>query len=255
MSKRATSLAPPDPGGTPMPTPHIDAEPGDFAPSVLLPGDPLRAKHIAETFLTDVRQVSGVRNMLGFTGTHDGLEVSVMGTGMGIPSSSIYASELVDSFGVEHLVRVGSCGAVQPDLALGDVVIGMGACTDSVVNRTRYGGMDFAAVADAGLVVAAVEAATSRGIDVRVGNLHSADLFYTPDPEVFQTMKRMGVLAVEMEAAGLYGLAAERGAKALAICTVSDHILREESTSSEERETTFEDMVQLALDAIHRLRD
>lgn len=237
-----------------MSTPHINAEPGDFAPSVLLPGDPLRARHIAEAFFTEVRQVTDVRNMLGFTGMHDGLQVSVMGSGMGIPSSSIYASELVDTFGVQHLIRVGSCGAVQPDLAIGDVVIASGACTDSVVNRTRYGGMDFAAVADGELLVAAVEAARKRSIEARVGNLHSADLFYTPDPEVFQTMKRMGVLAVEMEAAGLYGLAAERGAKALTICTVSDHILREEATSPEERETTFEDMVQLALDAVHRVR-
>lgn len=238
-----------------MPTPHISAEPGDFAPSVLLPGDPRRAQHIAEAFLTGVRQVTDVRNMLGFTGTHEGLEISVMGTGMGIPSSSIYGSELVDTYGVEHLIRVGSCGAVQPDLELGDIVIGSGACTDSVVNRTRYGGMDFAAIADADLLVAAVETARERSIGVRVGNLHSSDLFYTPDPAVFRTMEKMGVLAVEMEAAGLYGLAAERGARALTICTVSDHILREETTSAEDRETTFREMVELALGAIHRLRD
>lgn len=238
-----------------MPTPHINAEPGDFAESILLPGDPLRARHIAETFLDGVRQVADVRNMLGFTGTYEGLDVSVMGTGMGIPSSSIYGSELVDHYGVKHLVRVGSCGAVQPDLALRDVVIGAGACTDSIVNRTRYDGMDFAAIADADLLVAAVEAAREKDIPVRVGNLHSADLFYAPDPEVFQTMKSMGVLAVEMEAAGLYGLAAERGAKALTICTVSDHILREEYTSSEERETTFDDMVRLALETVRRVRE
>lgn len=237
-----------------MATPHINAEPGDFAPSVLLPGDPLRAEHIARTFLDDVRQVNDVRNMLGFTGTYDGLEVSVMGSGMGIPSSSIYATELVEDFGVEHLVRVGSCGAVQPDLALRDVVIAAGACTDSVVNRTRYGGMDFAAIADPQLLVAAIQAAQDVDLDVSVGNIHSADLFYTPDPEVFQTMRSMGVLAVEMEAAGLYGIAAEHGAKALTICTVSDHILREERTSSEERETTFDDMVRLALETVKLVR-
>lgn len=237
-----------------MATPHINAEPGDFAPSVLLPGDPLRAEHIARTFLDDVRQVNDVRNMLGFTGTYDGLEVSVMGSGMGIPSSSIYATELVEDFGVEHLVRVGSCGAVQPDLALRDVVIAAGACTDSSVNRTRYGGMDFAAIADPQLLVAAIQAAQDVDLDVSVGNIHSADLFYTPDPEVFQTMRSMGVLAVEMEAAGLYGIAAEHGAKALTICTVSDHILREERTSSEERETTFDDMVRLALETVKLVR-
>lgn len=237
-----------------MATPHINAEPGDFAPSVLLPGDPLRAKHIADTFLSDVRQVNDVRNMLGFTGTYDGLEVSVMGSGMGIPSSSIYATELVKDYGVEHLIRVGSCGAVQPDLALRDVIIAAGACTDSVVNRTRYGGMDFAAIADAQLLVAAIQAAQDADIDVHVGNIHSADLFYTPDAEVFQTMKAMGVLGVEMEAAGLYGIAAEYGAKALTICTVSDHILNEEYTSSEERQTTFDEMVELALETVKLVR-
>jgi purine-nucleoside phosphorylase len=237
-----------------MSTPHINAEPGDFAPSVLLPGDPLRAEHIARTFLDDVRQVNDVRNMLGFTGTYEGLEVSVMGSGMGIPSASIYATELVKDFGVEHLVRVGSCGAVQPDLALRDVVIAAGACTDSGVNRSRYGGMDFAAIADPQLLVAAIQAAQDVDLDVTVGNLHSADLFYVPAPAVFSTMRSMGVLAVEMEAAGLYGLAAEHGAKALAICTVSDHILDEESTSAEERETTFDDMVRLALEAVRLVR-
>ena len=233
-----------------MATPHISAEKGDFAPTVLLPGDPLRAQHIAENLLDDVRQVTAVRNMLGFTGSYGGVPVSVMGTGMGIPSASIYATELVTEYGVERLIRVGSCGALQPDLALRDVILAIGACTDSGVNRVRYGGYDFAATADFDLLAAAHRAARDAGVPVRVGNVHSADLFYNPEEGVFERMRDMGVLAVEMEAAGLYGVAAERGARALTIVTVSDHILRGEETTSDERETTFDDMVKVALEAV-----
>ncbi len=235
-----------------MATPHIAAEMGDFAPTVLMPGDPLRAKHIAEAFLDDVREVTAVRNMLGYTGTYQGMPVSTMGSGMGIPSASIYATELIAQFGVERLVRVGSCGALQPDLALRDVILAIGACTDSGVNRVRYGGYDFAATADFELLRAAVEAAGEASVDIRVGNVHSADLFYNPEEGAFERMRDMGVLAVEMEAAGLYGVASEKGARALTILTVSDHILAGEETSSEERETTFDDMVRVALEAIRR---
>jgi purine-nucleoside phosphorylase len=233
-----------------MSTPHISAAEGDFAPSVLLPGDPLRARHIAENFLDDVKQVNEVRNMLAYTGTHQGVPVSVMGTGMGIPSASIYATELVNEYNVERLIRVGSCGAVTERVAVRDVILAIGACTDSLVNRTRYGGLDFAAVADFWLLRAAVEAAEAKGIEVKVGNVHSADLFYNPDPEAFNRMETMGVLAVEMEAAGLYGVAAEHGARALTICTVSDHIRTGEWVTSEEREKTFTDMVEIALGAV-----
>ncbi|HWB88288.1 MAG TPA: purine-nucleoside phosphorylase [Acidimicrobiia bacterium] len=233
-----------------MPTPHISASPGDFAPSILLPGDPLRARHIAEEFLEDVTQVNDVRNMLGYTGSYLGVPVSVMGTGMGIPSASIYATELVKEYGVERLIRVGSCGAVTERVAVRDVILAIGACTDSLVNRTRYGGLDFAATADFWLLRAAAEAAASKGIEVKVGNVHSADLFYNPDPDAFDRMERMGVLAVEMEAAGLYGVAAEFGARALTICTVSDHIRTGEQTTSEERQRTFTDMVEIALEAV-----
>lgn len=233
-----------------MATPHISAERGDFAPSVLLPGDPLRAEHIADNFLDDVRRVSAVRNMLAFTGTYKGVPVSAMGTGMGIPSASIYATELVSEYGVERLIRVGSCGALQPDLALRDVILAIGACTDSGVNRARYGGHDFAATADFDLLAAAHRAAQDAGVPVRVGNVHSADLFYNPEEGVFERMRDMGVLAVEMEAAGLYGVAAERKARALTILTVSDHILRGEETTSDERETTFDDMVRVALESV-----
>jgi purine-nucleoside phosphorylase len=236
----------------PTPTPHISASAGDFAPSVLLPGDPLRAKHIAENFLHDVRQVNDVRNMLGFTGTYQGIPVSVMGTGMGIPSASIYATELVNEYGVERLIRVGSCGAVTEKVEVRDVILAIGACTDSLVNRSRYGGLDFAATADFWLLKAAAEAAESHGIEVKVGNVHSADLFYNPDPAAFDRMAAMGVLAVEMEAAGLYGVAAELGARALTICTVSDHVRTGEATTSEEREKTFGDMVHIALETVQR---
>ena len=233
-----------------MATPHISAEPGDFAEAVLLPGDPLRAKYIAENFLEDVRQVNAVRNMLGFTGSWQGMPVSVMGTGMGVPSASIYATELVMFYGVKRLVRVGSCGGIAPTVELRDVVVASGACTDSGVNRARYAGWDYAAVADFGLTRAAVQAAEEAGSAVKVGNVHTADLFYNPISTAFDTMEKMGVLAVEMEAAGLYGLAAEHGARALAVMTVSDHVRTGAATSSEERETTFGEMVQIALRAL-----
>jgi purine-nucleoside phosphorylase len=234
-----------------VPTPHIAASRGDFAEAVLLPGDPLRARFIAERFLPDARQVTGIRNMLGFTGTHEGMPVSVMGTGMGIPSVSIYATELIREYGVERLVRVGSCGAVA-DLALRDVIVAVGASTDSSVNRARFRGWDFAATADFHLARAAVDAAAERGTAVHVGTVHSSDLFYSPVDDVADTLAAMGILAVEMEAAGLYGVAAENGARALAILTVSDHIRTHEATTTQEREQTLDEMVEIALDALHR---
>jgi purine-nucleoside phosphorylase len=169
---------------------------------------------------------------------------------MGIPSASIYATELIDEYGVERLIRVGSCGGILPSVGLRDVILAIGACTDSGVNRVRYGGYDFAATADYGLLRAAADAAAARGIEVKVGNVHSADLFYNPDPEAFDRMESMGVLAVEMEAAGLYGVAAERGGRALTIATVSDHVRTGAATTSEEREQTFDDMVVIALETV-----
>jgi purine-nucleoside phosphorylase len=233
-----------------MPTPHISADKGDFAPSILLPGDPLRAKHIAENFLEDVKQVNAVRNMFGYTGTHSGIPISVMGTGMGIPSASIYATELITEYAVERLIRVGSCGGILPSVKIRDVVLAIGACTDSRVNRARYGGDDFAATADFWLLQAAVTAAAAKGVEVKVGNVHSTDLFYNPDGEAFDRMEAMGVLAVEMEAAGLYGVAAEKGGRALTIATVSDHIRTGEAISAEERQQTFDEMVEIALETV-----
>ncbi len=233
-----------------MATPHINAEMGDFADVVLMPGDPLRAKHIAETFLEEVKQVNDVRGMLGFTGTYKGRKISVMGHGMGIPSCSIYAKELITEFGVKKIIRVGSCGAVRADVKLRDVVIGMGACTDSKVNRMRFKDHDYAAIADYDMVRHAADAAAAKGIKARVGNIFSADLFYSPDPQMFDVMEKYGILGVEMEAAGIYGVAAEFGAKALAICTVSDHIRSGEQTTAAERQTTFNEMIEIALESV-----
>jgi purine-nucleoside phosphorylase len=233
-----------------MTTPHISAKPGDFADTVLMPGDPLRAKYIADNFLSEVKQVNAVRNMLGFTGSYKGKPVSVMGSGMGVPSISIYSYELYKFFGVKNIIRVGSCGAIQPDVNLRDVVIAIGATTDSNVNKTRLKGYEFAATASYDLLESAVKAARAHKATVHVGNVFTADLFYDPDKEVLNVMAQYGVLAVEMEAAGLYGVAAECGAKALAICTVSDHILTGEQTSSDERQNSFNDMIEITLNSL-----
>jgi purine-nucleoside phosphorylase len=230
-----------------MATPHINAPEGAFADTVLMPGDPLRAKHIAETFLTDAVSVNTVRNMFGYTGTYKGKPVSVLGSGMGIPSMSIYATELVKFYGVKNIIRIGSCGGLPLDVKVRDVVIGMGASTDSNVNRNRLAGMDFAAMASFTLLEKAVAAARAKNIDVKVGNVFTSDLFYNPSETLFDTLEKYGVLAVEMEAAGLYGVAAEYGINALAIFTVSDHIRTGEALSAELRQTSFNEMVEVAL--------
>jgi purine-nucleoside phosphorylase len=231
-----------------VPTPHISAEPGAFADTVLLPGDPLRARYIAETHLDDPVQVTAVRNMFGYTGSYRGTRISVMGTGMGIPSASIYTTELIREYGVTNLIRVGTCGAVSRSIGLRDVILAMGACTDSGVNRARFDGIDFAAIADWTLLRTAAEAAERLGVDVKVGNTCSTDLFYHSDEGWIATLERMGVLAVEMETAGIYGVAAENGARALAICTASDHIVTGEATTSDERQTAFNSMMEIALE-------
>lgn len=233
-----------------MATPHISANESDIAEAVLLPGDPLRAKYIAENFLDDAREVTSVRNMLGYTGTYQGAPVTAMGTGMGIPSASIYITELVRFYGAKRLVRVGSCGALTTDVALRDVILAIGACTDSGVNKARYGNWDFAATADYGLLSTAAETAAKGDRAVHVGNVHSSDSFYNPTTNALEIWQSMNVLAVEMEAAGLYGIAAAEGVRALAILTVSDHIVTQEETTSDEREKTFGDMVTLALDTL-----
>ncbi|MGZ5415756.1 MAG: purine-nucleoside phosphorylase [Nocardioides sp.] len=231
---------------------HIGAAEGQIAPHVLMPGDPLRAKWIAETFLDDAECYSEVRGMLGYTGSYRGARVSVQGSGMGLPSLSIYVNELLREYGVRSIVRVGSCGALTEELALRDLVIASGACTDSSMNRIRFEGLDYAPVADYGLLRAAHDAAIARDLPVatKVGLIFSADSFYSPRPELTARMVDYGVLAVEMEASALYTLAAQHKAKALTICTVSDHIVTGEQTSSAEREQTFGHMVEIALEAM-----
>lgn len=233
-----------------MATPHINAEVGDFSDVAVLAGDPLRAKYIAENFLENGVEVCSVRSMLGFTGTYKGRRVSVMGHGMGIPSCSIYATELIKDFGVKKLIRVGTCGAVLDDVKLQDVIIGLGASTDSNVNRMRFGGFDLAAIADFDMVRCAVEAAKMKGIPTKVGNIFSSDLYYNPNEKLNEIIAKYGMLGVEMEAAGLYGVAIEFGARALAICTVSAHMVRENEVVSDDDKTIFDAMIEIALESI-----
>jgi purine-nucleoside phosphorylase len=229
---------------------HIGAEPGQIAPTVLLPGDPLRARWIAETFLEDATCYTEVRGMYGFTGTWQGTPVSVQGSGMGQPSMSIYVNELFREYDAQRIIRVGSCGAVTEQVAIRDVVIASGACTDSSLNRLRFHGLDYPPVADFGLLRAAVDAAEAHDdVTSHVGLIFSGDTFYNPREELMAPMVAHGVLALEMEASALYTLAAAYGRKALAICTVSDHIVTGEETTSAEREQTFGAMVDIALSA------
>jgi purine-nucleoside phosphorylase len=231
-----------------MATKHMNAAAGDFAEAVLMPGDPLRAQYIAETFLDKAKRVTDVRNMWGFTGTYKGSPISVMAHGMGIPSVSIYVTELIESYDVKRIMRVGSCGTSHPDVKMRDLIIAQGASTDSNVNRMRFGGYDLAALASFSLVQKAVAAAETQKVRYHVGNIFSADLFYTPDPDMFETMAKYNVYGVEMEAAGIFPIAAEHGVEALAICTVSDDIRSGEALSSEERATSFDEMIRVALE-------
>jgi purine-nucleoside phosphorylase len=226
----------------------MNAAAGDFAEAVLMPGDPLRAQYIAETFLDKAKRVTDVRNMWGFTGTYKGSPISVMAHGMGIPSVSIYVTELIESYDVKRIMRVGSCGTSHPDVKMRDLIIAQGASTDSNVNRMRFGGYDLAALASFSLVQKAVAAAETQKVRYHVGNIFSADLFYTPDPDMFETMAKYNVYGVEMEAAGIFPIAAEHGVEALAICTVSDDIRSGEALSSEERATSFDEMIRVALE-------
>ena len=230
---------------------HIGAQPGEIAERVLMPGDPLRAKWIAETFLTDAKCYSTVRGMYGFTGTYGGVPVSVQGSGMGMPSASIYAHELINEYGAKSLIRVGSCGALSESLKLRDVIAAIGSSTDSNMNRMRFDGLiDYAPVADFGLLRTAVDVAERRGVAMRVGPILAADAFYTDRPDLYDTLADYGVLAVEMESAALYTIAARFGCRALTVLTVSDHIKTGERTTAQEREQTFSQMVEIALDTI-----
>jgi purine-nucleoside phosphorylase len=229
---------------------HINAKQGEIAENILLPGDPLRAKYIAETFLSDVTCYNEVRGMLGFTGTYKGKRVSVQGTGMGIPSISIYVNELIREYGVKNLIRVGSCGAIQKDIKVRDVILAMTSCTDSNMNRLNFPGFDYAPCADFGLLQKAFQAGKEKDMEIKVGNVLSADVFYRDSMEMVKKLGEHGVLAVEMETTALYTLASKYGVNALSILTVSDHIFTGEETTAAERQTTFNDMIIMALEAI-----
>lgn len=228
-------------------TPHIKATAEDFGKTVLMPGDPLRSKFVAENFLENIRLVNNVRGVQGYTGTYKGVPVSVMASGMGMPSIGIYSYELYNFFGVENIIRIGSAGGLADDVKLRDVLIGMGACTNSSYQEQYNLGGNFAPIADYGMVRKAVDEAEKLGVSYRVGNLLSSDVFYNANPKFNDGWYKMGVLGVEMEAAALYMNAAAAGRKALAICTVSDHILRGEALDSDARQTSFTDMMTIAL--------
>jgi purine-nucleoside phosphorylase len=233
-------------------TPHIDAAPGAFAELLLLPGDPLRARHVANRLLTGAVEVTNVRNMLGYTGEWNGKRVSVMGSGIGIPSAMLYATELIRDYGVRSLVRIGTCGGLAEVVQVGDVLLVQGASTDSSVNRLRFGGHDLAATASWALLSRVAAAARAAGSPVRVGNVFTSDYFYHPDAGLQELLRRFGILALDMETAGLYGLASELRVEALSVLTVSDHLAQDRHMSADERETGVDAMTRLVLDALLR---
>lgn len=228
---------------------HIGAQKGDIAPTVLMPGDPYRAKWAAETFLQDARCINETRGMLGFTGTWNGHPVTIQGSGMGMPSLSIYANELISDFDVQTLIRIGSCGGMQDSVNIRDVILAMTASSLSTPSRGIFKELNFAACADYGLLSAAHRAAQAKGVPTHVGGIYSSDVFYDERPDLNEQMIRHGILGVEMEAAELYNLAARHGRRALAVLTVSDHLITHEALPAEDRERSFGDMVEIALTA------
>ena len=235
-----------------IPTPHINAKEGDFARTVLMPGDPLRSQFIAETYLENRKLVNNVRGVQGYTGTYKGVPVSVMASGMGMPSIGIYSYELFNFYGVENILRVGSAGAISEKLKVRDIVLGQGACTNSSFGDQFGFRGHFAPIADFGLLRCAAQIAEERGLRYAVGNLLSSDTFYDDDPTASSKWMKLGVMAIEMEAAALYYNAARSGKKALAVCTISDHILTGEETTAEERQVSFTQMMELALEVAVR---
>jgi len=227
---------------------HIAAKEGEIAEAILLPGDPLRAKFVAENFLENAVQYSGVRNILGFTGTYRGKRVSVQGTGMGIPSISIYANELFRDYGVKRAIRIGTAGSINKDVKIRDLVLAMSACTDSNANNIRFGGRNYAPTASFSLLKTAWDTAVAKGWEPKAGSIVSTDMFYTEDPDEWKLWAKFGCLAIEMEAAELYTLAAKYGREALCILTISDCLITGASTSPEERQNTFTRMMETALE-------
>ena len=238
-----------------MATPHNTAEKGDFAKTVLMPGDPLRAKYIAEHYIENPKLVNNVRGVQGYTGTYKGVPVSVMASGMGMPSMAIYSYELFNFYGVENILRVGSAGAVSMELKVRDIVLGQGACTSSSMQDNFGVNGHFAPLGSWDLLKCAADICEERNLRYKAGNLISSDIFYNDDPSFNQPFVNLGALAVEMEAAALYMNAARAGKRALAICTISDHILTGEATTAEERQNTFNEMMELALEVAVRMND
>jgi purine-nucleoside phosphorylase len=231
---------------------HIEAKKGEIAETILLPGDPLRAKFVADNFLEDAVCYNRVRNILGYTGMYKGKKISVQGTGMGIPSMSIYVTELIKDYGVKNLIRIGSCGAIKPEINLRDVILAEGASTDSQTNKLVFNGADFAAIANFELLLKAYNVIKEKKMNVHVGNVLSSDIFYSDDPGFWKIWAKYGILGIDMEATALYSIAAKYGVKALTILTVSDQINRGEAASSEERQTGFSKMIEIALESVSK---
>lgn len=233
-----------------MSTPHINSKKNDFSDIVLMPGDPVRAKYISEKYLNNSIQINNTRLMLAYTGFYKNRKVSIMSHGIGIPSASLYTRELIVEFNVKKIIRIGTCGAVRDDIKLRDVVISMGACTDSNVNRIRFNNHDFSATADFEMLYNIFLSSKKLNIKVLIGNFFTTDSFYNDDEKMLSILKKYNIIGVDMETAGIYGVASELKVQALSICTVSDHIIKKEHLSSKERESTFNNMIELALESI-----
>lgn len=232
-----------------MATSHINAKKGDFSDFVLMPGDPIRARYIAKNYLNNAIEVTNVRSMLGFTGDYKGKRISVMSHGIGIPSCLIYVYELIKEYNVKKIIRIGTCGTVCEDINLNDIIICLGASTDSKINRLRFRNNDFAAVADFDLVCNLVFASKDLGMQVNVGNFFTTDLFYHNNDDMLQSIKQFNIIGIEMETAGLYSISAELGIKSASICTVSDHITKNSRISSQDRESSLDKMIKIALNS------
>lgn len=232
-----------------MSTPHINSKKHDFSDIVLMPGDPVRAKYIAEKYLKKYVQINNTRLMLAYTGFYKNKKISIMSHGIGIPSASLYSRELITEFNVKKIIRIGTCGAVRDDINLRDIVISMGACTDSKINRIKFNNHDFAAIADFDMLFNLVKISKKMNIPVFVGNFFTTDSFYNEDINMLNLLKKYNIIGIDMETAGIYSVAAEFQTQALSICTVSDHILKKECLSSQARESSFNEMIEIALES------
>lgn len=232
-----------------MSTPHINSKKNDFSDVVLMPGDPVRAKYIAEKYLSKYIQINNTRLMLAYTGFYKNKKISIMSHGIGIPSASLYSRELITEFNVKKIIRIGTCGAVQDDINLRDIVISMGACTDSNINRIKFNNYDFSAIADFDMICNAVNISKKMNISVSVGNFFTTDSFYNDDINMLNLLKKYNIIGIDMETAGIYSVSAELHAKALSICTVSDHLFKKEYLSSQDRESSFNNMIEIALES------